>query len=368
MKDNEYTLLDYWNIIWQNKKTIIIVVMTVSIVTAGITLILPKWYKATSVIMPPKVEQNVLGSLGGADLSAIGIGGMMGANQSQIRLLTILKSRKMLEILNNEYNFQERYDTEYRFQAYEKIESNLEIVVGDEDQIKITFYDKNQVLVAEMVQLIVEKLDSLNIALSTSQAKKNRNFIKNRVNLIQDSLRYYENELASFMKKNDIITMEEQLRAEVEKAAEMKAQIMFDEIKLDVMRGKLKDSNPKVVDLETQIRLLKKKYHGLFSPSHSDELFINLDKTPDLQKRFGQLQRRVLYYSKLIEFLGPRYEQAKIEAVKDVPTIQVIDEPRRPEYKAKPRRALIVIILMISSFIITVVAIISNHKIKKYYN
>lgn len=70
------------------------------------------------------------------------------------------------------------------------------------------------------------------------------------------------------------------------------------------------------------------------------------------------MQRSIDYYAKLIEYLGPQYEQSKIEEKKDIPTLQILDYAVRPERKAKPKRSLIVIItgfisgILLSSFYI----------------
>jgi uncharacterized protein involved in exopolysaccharide biosynthesis len=47
--------------------------------------------------------------------------------------------------------------------------------------------------------------------------------------------------------------------------------------------------------------------------------------------------------SKLLEILIPQYEQARMEENKNIPTLQVIDEPKVPLNKTKPKRIFIVL-------------------------
>ncbi|MBL7086922.1 MAG: hypothetical protein ISS28_07510, partial [Candidatus Cloacimonetes bacterium] len=164
----------------------------------------------------------------------------------------------------------------------------------------------------------------------------------------------FENKTAQFMRKNDIISLSDQLKAEIEKAADMKAQIMAKEVELDIKKSMLTANNQEIQNLGITLHLLKEKYGEFFSSANSDQLFLNLENVPDIQKQYAQLQRKVVYFSKLLEYLGPQYEQAKIEEVKDIPTIQVLDKAKRPEWKSKPKRAKIVIIFFIISFIISV--------------
>ena len=202
-----------------------------------------------------------------------------------------------------------------------------------------------------MVNYIVHCLDSLNISLSTSKGRNNREFIENRMMQVEDSLTFYEVKLSEFMTNNDIISINEQLAVEVEKAADMKAQIMANEVELEVMKTRLDQNNQIIADLEVALKILKDKYNEFFDQCNSDKLFINLENIPTIQKQYVQLKRKVIYFSTLLEYFGPQYEQAKIEEAKDIPTVQVLDKATRPEWKSKPKRALIVLLTFFSSAI-----------------
>ena len=278
-----------------------------------------------------------------------------------MKIMTILKTKKMLELLDEKFDFQAKYEEEYKFKTYAKLKSNYRVEVGEEDQIFISILDKDQNKVADMTNYAVHCLDSLNIAFNTSKAKNNREFVENRINITVDSLSFYENETTDFMEKNGIISLNEQLTAEVEKAAEMKAEIMAQEIELAVKKEMLSPQNQQIKTLEISLNLLSTKYNDFFENTNNDKLLIDLGNVPNLQKQFARLKRKVMYFSKLLEFLAPQYEQAKIEEVRNIPTIQVIDEAKRPEWKTKPKRAFIVIFAMIlSAFLICIFLIFKN--------
>ncbi|MBL7085965.1 MAG: hypothetical protein ISS28_02525, partial [Candidatus Cloacimonetes bacterium] len=286
-----------------------------------------------------------------------GLGGMLGNSEDQMRIMTILKSKKMLELLDEKYDFQAKYKTKFKFQTYKKLSSNLRIEIGEEEQISVSLLDKDQEIVADMTNYVIHCLDSLNISLSTSKAKNNREFVENRIQMTVDSLNLIENKTAQFMEDNDIISINEQLTVEVEKAADMKAQIMAKEVELDIMKTRLTPNNQIIADSEIALKLLKDKYGEFFDYSGSDGLFLNLENVPNLQKQYAQLSRKVLYFSKLLEYLGPQYEQAKIEEVRDIPTIQVIDKAQRPEWKSKPKRAMIVIVSTVTMFWLSILIV-----------
>jgi len=360
MQDKEINLIDYWNILWKRRKFIVITVTIVTILSVIISLLLPKWYKATTVIMPPTGNESKFGGMM-ANLSAFGLGGMLGGSEDQMRILAILKSKNILEALDEKYDFQSKYETKYKFQTYKKLKSNLRIEVGEEDQIIISFLDKEQDLVAEIVNYVVHCLDSLNIALSISKAKNNRVFIEKRIATVKDSVFYLENEISVFMEDKGIISISDQLSASVEKAAELQAKITAKEIELEIKKDNFSINRPEIEILEKELNLLKDKFASFFTSEHN-ELFINFDDVPDLQMELLQLKRRAEYYKLMLEYLSPQYEQAKIEEVKDIPTIQVLDKAKRPEWKSKPKRIIIVFSSLIISLLIAIMIVLLKKK------
>jgi len=341
MEDRELNFNDYWNIIWKKRKFIIISLIIVSILTAGISFLLPKWYRAQAIIMPPSEDSGSFGTLS-AGLTSFSLGGLFGDNSDQQRIITILRSRTLLQSMDEKYDFQKKYKTKFKFQTYEELRSNLRFEIGEQNQIIISFIDKDQNAVSGMLAYALSCLDSLNINLSQSRAGKQKEFIEERLFIIQDSLSNLEDVIANFMKVNNIISIPDQVTSAISQAAELKAKITAYEIELIIKREYISDSNPEVQRLEKEIALLNESYRTFFVNNNND-LYINLENIPELELEYLQLQRKVLYFEKLIEFLGPQYEQAKIEEVKDTPTIQIIDKPERPEWKYKPKRIMLVI-------------------------
>jgi uncharacterized protein involved in exopolysaccharide biosynthesis len=65
-----------------------------------------------------------------------------------------------------------------------------------------------------------------------------------------------------------------------------------------------------------------------------------IDLSPALQRREGQLVRDVQRFEDVYTGLGRSVEQAKIDEMRDMPSLLVLDPPARP-FSANPRRALL---------------------------
>ena len=88
---------------------------------------------------------------------------------------------------------------------------------------------------------------------------------------------------------------------------------------------------------------------------------------------FIRLQRDIEIQGKILTFVLPIYEQAKIEEKRETPTVLILDNPTIADRKTKPKRLTMVIIWtfigaigVIGFFILKDKWLIWNKKIKEY--
>ena len=70
---------------------------------------------------------------------------------------------------------------------------------------------------------------------------------------------------------------------------------------------------------------------------------------------------------KILEFVQPLYEQAKVEEVRNSPSVLVLDKATPPELKAKPKGSIYALVALVASLIVgyfIVYAIVLFRKIK----
>ena len=352
MEPREVDLKKIFHILWKWKTKIILFVFIITTLSVCISLLLPKWYKAKAVVLVPESTSTSINPMD--ILGDLGLGPMTGGNENIFRYLAILKSRSLKELMINKFNLKEHYNSKYSELAMKELDDNMNFEVGDEFQVEISMLDKNQNLVADMANYIVHCLDSLNIELSVSNARNNRLFMEKRLISVTDSLNLISGELADFMKENRIISLEDQSVLGVQQAAFIKSQIIQKEVELEVAKSNFNEDNFIIFQKQNELNSLKNKYMEFLNNNSVSELVPNFSEIPNLQLQLIKLQRKAEYYSRLVEFLGPMYEQQKFEEAKNIPTLQVLDYAVTPELKAKPKRATIVIIVFFISGLIAV--------------
>ena len=352
MDQKEVDIKDLSKIIWKWKNKIILFVFVVTTLSIGISLLLPKWYKAKAVVLAPESSSSSLNPM--SILGDLGLGPMTGGNENVFRYLAILKSRSLKELMLKKFDLQNHYNQKYTELAIIKLDKNLIFEVGDEYQVEISMFDKDQDLVAEMTNNVIYYLDSLNIELSVSNARNNRQFMEKRVNSVVDSLELISKKSADYMTENRILSLEDQVLVGVQQAALLRSQIIQNEVEYEVALKSFNDNNALVKQKWNELQILKEKYSEFINNNSIEELIPNFSTVPELQRQLVKLQRQVEYYTKLIEYLGPLYEQQKFEEAKNIPTLQVLDYAVRPELKAKPKRAIIVVLVFIISGLLAI--------------
>ncbi|HSB44170.1 MAG TPA: Wzz/FepE/Etk N-terminal domain-containing protein, partial [Nitrospira sp.] len=264
--EEEVTLLDYWQVVSKRKKSIIAFCSVMVGAALVVSLLLPKIYESTATLLP-QLESNTgfgLGALlgssaAGSAAQSLGIS-LPGAPATPTDIFTaMLKSRIMADEVIRQFNLQERYEKKTMQETRLALENATRIVVSKEKVIKITVEDKDPQLAADIANFYVLNLDRLNQTLSVSKARENRKFIEQRVAETKDALVKVENALKEFQTQNRTVAIEAQSKAMIEAAATIQAQIMAQEVQLQVMGSYLSPDNPDVARVQSSINELRKQ-------------------------------------------------------------------------------------------------------------
>ena len=365
MKENtatgwdELNLGDYLNIFLKRRKSIVSLAVAVGIVATAISLVLPKTYTATAVVMPPGPGSSLLAgvSMGSpiSDISSL----FGGVTDETNRFLAILKSRTMAASVIHQFNLMERYKKSYLEDAIHTLEEMMNVSVDDEGMIGVEVSARTgflhfpaseevaRTLCADMANFIIDELDRINAELQTQQAKYTRLLIENIYNRNKTELQEIEEEMKVYGETYGIISLPDQVSAAILAAAALEEQITLKEVELVAARRVMDPGRPEVQDLEIQLREFRKKLGEMkFGGQEPDSLaiFPLFHQAPELGVMYVRLTRRMEAESLLYQFLTQQYEQAKVQEAKDTPTVQVLDRAVVPMRKSKPSRVLIVLV------------------------
>lgn len=363
--DEEPTLFDYWQVIYKRKWPIMVFCSVMVGAALVVSLLLPKIYESTATLLP-QLESNTglgLGALltsGAAGSAAQSLGiSLPGAPATPTDIFTaMLKSRIMADEVIRKFNLMEHYEKKMMQDTRLALENATRIVVSKEKVIKVTVEDKDPQLAADIANFYVSNLDHLNQTMSVSKARENRKFIEQRVAETQSELVKVENALKDFQTQNRTVAIEAQSKAMIEAAATIQAQIMAQDVQLQVMGTYLSPNNPEVARIQSNLSELRKQLQIMESGKGGkdrmpgDRLRPAITSVPALALEYGRLTRDLKVQETLYALLISQYEQAKLTEARDTPTVQVLDPAVPAERKSRPKKLLNMIIAGILSLLI----------------
>lgn len=367
---SSFTILEIITVFIRNR--IKILIMTGIICVLSIVLyffVFDLIYKSSASIKSSSKSSGLLGALdaGLPDLGGlddIGVGSGSKSAKELAGYQEILYSRRCLEKLILKFGLMERDEYMYMEDAVKdfrenKLDIQTEKMAG---VMLVSVLDKDPVLAKQMVEFLLEELDKINIELNITNAKNNREFIERRFFQAKEDLTKVEDSLKSFQLIYGIAP-DLQIKAAAQSVFTLEAELKAEEVKLDVVKKILSADQPEVKLQEAKVNSLKDKISGIQTSTDLND-FLRLGNSPQIAMTFLRLQRDLEIQTKILTFMLPIYEQAKIEEKRETPTILILDKPVVSERKTKPKRLTMVIVLTVIGFLGTSVFYLVKHKWK----
>jgi uncharacterized protein involved in exopolysaccharide biosynthesis len=307
-------------------------VLVVALLAIAIALLLPQWYRAAASILPPK-EPDVFSTLTGAGglLRGLSPGRALrgfGSSQTGYNYFAVLKSRGAMEAVVRRFDLMNVYgisDSSIE-KAIKELAGNTSFETQEDDNITVEVLDKDPHRAADMANYFVDLLNEISMQLGTREAKNNREFIEKRLELTSERLRLAEDSLKGYQERSGVIFVPEANASTIAPVAELYGMKARKEVELAILGRTSSKDSPTITQLQLEVEELGKK----------------ISKIPGIGIESLRLYRELAIQQKVLEFLVPLYEQARINEQKDVPVLLVLDKAVAPERKVKPQRMLIV--------------------------
>lgn len=336
---------------------------------------LPDIYRANTKILPPQQNQSsasaMLSQLGGL---AGGASAALGIKNPNDLYISLLRSRILTDKLIEKFDLKARYNQKYLENVRAQLEASSFINSGKDNIISIDVEDKDPNIASAIANAYAEELSKLTSKFALTEASQRRIFYEKQLELTKEKMVAAENALASNIPNSGLISIDSQSKAVLETTAKLRANISAKEIQLKAIQAFVTPNSLQYKSAYQELNGMKSELIKLESGSISEktsEKYSQLDATSNTKKspHAGatnfQLLRDVKYHQMLYEMLAKQFELARLDEVKDLPVIQVLDQAIVPEIKFKPKRAL----FAISSFFLgLIIALLSIYISEKIFN
>jgi tyrosine-protein kinase Etk/Wzc len=334
-------LIDLLIMLARHKKKLMGSALLAGLLAAGGSFLLPDVYSANTKLLPPQQAQSgaaaLLSQVGGAGSLAAGMTGLKSPSEMYIGMLT---SRTVADRLIAAFDLKKVYGTQSQDETRDALSRATAIAVGKDGLISIEVEDQDRALVARLANAYADELKRLTSVLALSEASQRRLFFEQQLELAKNRLAQSEISLKQALGTRGVISVDAESAAIVETGARLRAQISAKEVQLASMKAFVTADNPEyrrvVEELSSLRNELAKLQNGRPSESTGQPVSGGLENIAML--------RDVKYYQMLYEVLAKQYEMARLDEAKDHAVVQVLDPAVTPERRARPKRALIVLI------------------------
>lgn len=353
-------LLDIVYIIAKHRKMVIGLTLLVAIAAVVYAMLAPFYWKSTATIIPVS-ESNAIGGFSTNLLDVMG-GGLIKTQKSELAIdfISIMKSRTFREKVIEEFELIDYFKIKKPYEharelALFKLQNSIMRLIYDQESylVSITAETKDRELSKRIVQFYLDELEAYNRHSKLSKGKLKREFLESQVQINMQEADSLATLIKDFQVKNKSIALDQQTNALVNMYSESVAQYFASEIEYELAKQQYSENSPMVQNLLEKKNLLKDKMKELEDSGSSlqPKYVLQIDKIPELSMQYAQLMINAEIKKKVIEYLYPQYELAKLEELRDMPSYELIDAPREAGMRSKPKRAVLVIILTLAGFI-----------------
>jgi capsule polysaccharide export protein KpsE/RkpR len=325
------------------------------VVFTVIAFLIPKRYEAVARLMPPDQSNSASAMLGaltakGGDVIGAAAGDALGLRTSGATVVGVLNSRTVQDDLINQFDLRKVY-SERRYDDARKVLQQRTDIAEDKKSgiIMISVQDRDAQRSARLARGYIDNLNVRIAQLSTSAARREREFLEARLLSIKQQLDESTLQLSKFSSRNMTFDPQIQGKAMIEAASTLQGQLIAAETEisgLDQVYGpensRVKAASARVGELRSKLRSMSGA--GDTKGSSNGQLGPSLEQLPLLGNTYYDLARQAKINETVYEVLTRQYELAKVQEAKEVPSIRVLDEPVVPERKVWPPRLIIILL------------------------
>jgi uncharacterized protein involved in exopolysaccharide biosynthesis len=355
--------------LWERRRTLVRVGVVALILSTTLAFLTPKRYESSTSLMPPDQQSGgaallaaLTGRIGAGGLGMLA-GGLLGVKGNGDLYIDLLRSGSVTGGLANRFHLQQVYKKRYMKDTLKKLASRTQI--SDDKKsgvITIVVSDTDRQRAQDLARGYPEELNKLLARVSTSSARREREFIEQRLASVKTDLDEAQEDLSRFSSSTSTIDIKEQTRATVDAGAKLQAELIVGESELGSLKQIYGDENVRVRAASERIGVLRSELGkmdgnaptaGELQTEPAGELYPPLRRLPELGVRYADLYRRVKVQESVFELLSAEHESARIQEAKEIPTVSVVDVAGYPEKKSFPPR---LIFMLAGTFIGVLIA------------
>ncbi|MBT8234046.1 MAG: hypothetical protein HKO66_03735 [Saprospiraceae bacterium] len=357
MQNQNESLLDIILLLFKWWKQIIGASFLAAVITAGISLMLPNYYEASTqfyAASPDLAQPSPLGNMPESKR-------IYGNDNDIDRLISISKSNTVSNYLIDSFDLYNHYeikedDPKGKYKLLLKLEKHFEITKTKYDAIKLSFEDKVPETAAAMANATRNKVDELARTMIKSSQENLLNAYKRNVtnkqlqyDAISDSLYYTRNKYNIFNTQSQGEAFGSSMVSLEGKIQSYKARISYLQKKTDVPQDSINIFKAKLEGFKTQYKNLGR----------------NISEYNNGYPKILNFERQLKDFGDQLNIDKERLKQLQAVYNSEISAIHIVEKAETPVIKSRPKRSFLVIGIAALTFVLMSIWVIAQDQLNK---
>ena len=209
-----------------------------------------------------------------------------------------------------------------------------------------------------MANQFVRELERISNKLSTQNAANYRRFMEQRYYQTEARLDSVMDATKAFQEEFGIMDLQKQAPVFFENVAQLRLNSVRAELEHARLKAEYGMETPATRAAQEIVRAADRQYQAALAGEEA-VMPVAKQNMPEVARTFFDLEKERLILTRILEFLRPMYEQARMEEQRQIQTVQVLDYAVPPVEKAKPRRSVLCITATLSAFLLALIFVLA---------
>lgn len=343
------------------RRTFILWTVAVATVAAVIVaLLLPPWYKATTILLPSRgdglpvgkyTELSQMSSLtSGLDLPALVTAADVHAR--------ILAGQTISDRIIEKFQIAQAYPGLKRYELYDLLKDHAHFRVTEEGLLEISVEDPSPEKAAAMANAYAVELNRIARDILNSKAKGKRKFIEERLADVRGEVDSARREFQRFQLSSRTLDIPRQTEIALDQARDIRSQLARLDLDIEATERLLGPDHPDLKNMYKRRQLLQVRMSEIERGSHdTGYASVPLAAMTGVRDQYLQLSTKVALAESLQVVLLGQLEQARIQELESTPSVAVVDSATVPTLRSRPKRTFIVAGTAILSAILAILLV-----------
>lgn len=305
-------------------------VFAVGVLTGLLSYLIKPWYTAEAKLLPPQEGVDAVSNLAGLiESSALNRIGLFTTATASDILVEILKSRRLRESLIRKFDLQRQYEVKNMETALKVLDAHISVKAANSGVVIVRTEAMDKRESADMANFLVAELDRFNREVLNTRGKRMRQFMEERLAEAQRRMGGADSALTAYERRSGVLVSTD------ESGISAMGELVARRIALQVRRGYLASfsspESPEVRTIEAELQAFDRELGAL----------------PQIKNEGQRLALDATIQHKVFALLSAQYEQARVDEMRDIPTVTVLDEAIPPDLKTRPKRSVMVLSAML---------------------